>query len=40
MFYIICLDQLYKLMETYFQFQIRFRNIDRKPKNIQTNSEA
>ena len=36
----ICLDELYKLMESFFQIQIRFRLIGQKPKNIQTGSEA
>ena len=32
------LNKLYKLMESFFEFQFRFRIIGRKPKNIQTAS--
>ena len=36
----IRLNELYKLMENFFKFQISFGINGRKPKNIQTNSEA
>ena len=36
----IRLDKLYNLWKAFLKFRIRLRIIDRKPKNIQTNSEA
>ena len=35
---LICLNELYKLMKSFFKIQITFRNFGQNPKNIQTNS--
>ena len=36
----ICLNELYKQMESFFKFQIRFWINGRKAKNIKINSET
>ena len=36
----ICLNELYKIIESFFQIQISFRYFGWNPKNIQTNREA
>ena len=36
----ICLNELYKLLKSFFKFQISFLNFGQKTKNIQKNREV